>query len=46
MNRPTEQELAQYREMLAELMQRCLDGIRAVELPDDIEPLADWSPHE
>jgi hypothetical protein len=46
MNSPTEQQLVQYRAMLEELMQRCLDSIRAVELPDDAEPLEGWSAHE
>ncbi|HWI39720.1 MAG TPA: hypothetical protein VNU64_24970 [Burkholderiales bacterium] len=38
MNAPTEREIAEYRAMLAELMQRCLESIRAVKLPDDAEP--------
>jgi hypothetical protein len=39
MNPPTEHELAEYRQMLAELMQRCLESIRAARLPDDAEPI-------
>jgi hypothetical protein len=39
-----EQELAEYRAMLAELMQRCLESIRAVKVPDDVEPL--WTPRD
>ena len=38
MTAPSEQELAEYREMLAELMKRCLESIRNVRLPDDAEP--------
>ena len=38
MNAPSERELAEYQAMLAELMQRCLESIRAVKLPDDAEP--------
>ena len=33
-----EQELAEYRAMLADLMKRCLESIRNVRLPDDAEP--------
>ena len=43
---PTEQEVAQYRAALAELMARCLERIRSTPLPDDAEPLEEWAPDE
>ena len=46
MTPPSEQELAEYRAALAELMARCLERIRSTRLPDDAEPLQDWGPHD
>jgi hypothetical protein len=43
---PTEQEVSGYRAALAELMQRCLESIRNLELPQDTPPLQKWAPDE
>lgn len=43
---PTEQEIAQYRAALAELMKRCLERIRSMEVPADAPPLQGGPPHE
>lgn len=43
---PTEQEVAQYRAELAELMARCLKRICRMPLPEDAEPLQEWAPDE
>jgi hypothetical protein len=43
---PSEQEVAEYRKALAELMKRCLEHIRSVEVPQDAPPLEDWAPDE
>lgn len=40
---PGDQELADYRAALAALMERCLDRVRRVDLPQDTEPLQHWS---
>ena len=39
---PTEQEIADYRAALAELMKRCLERIRSMEIPADAQPLQRW----
>jgi hypothetical protein len=43
---PTEQEIAEYRAALEALMARCLERIRSVEIPQQVEPLQGWSPDE
>jgi hypothetical protein len=43
---PSEQEVAEYRAALAELMARCLERIRSMQLPEDAEPLQAWVPDE
>jgi hypothetical protein len=43
---PSEQEIADYRAALAELMARCLERIRSLEIPADAEPLQGWAPDE
>lgn len=36
---PTAQELADYQAALAQLMARCLESVRAADLPMDAEPV-------
>jgi hypothetical protein len=43
---PTEQEIAEYRAALAELMARCLERIRSMEIAPHTEPLQGWAPDE
>lgn len=43
---PTEQEVAEYRAAIAELMKRCLERIGSMEIADDALPLQGWAPDE
>lgn len=43
---PTEQEIAEYRAALTELMKRCLERIRSMDIPQDAPPLQGWAPDE
>jgi len=43
---PTDREIAEYRAALAELMKRCLERIRGMEIPADTPPLQGWAPDE
>jgi hypothetical protein len=43
---PTDKELADYRAALAALMARCLERIRVMEIPDEVEPLQEWQANE
>lgn len=43
---PTEHEVAEYRAALAELVKRCLERIRSMDIPADAPPLQGWLPDE